>query len=115
LLEGPGRHGIRLYKNELDAKDDHREPAKDQLIKLQTELRGRKEKIFNDGKQEGITESRRDLEGILKQADEKVKKAEEIMHLARETKMKDRTNLAINVLKLAGAGIGIYKLYTLQK
>lgn len=115
LLNGSGKHGIRLYLTELEAEEDIREPNKEGLVKLQNELRKRKEAIFNEGRQSAIDDARNAAESVHKSADEKLKKAEEALAAARAAKLNDRTNLVINLLKVGGAGLGLYKLIQLQK
>lgn len=119
FTEGNGRHGIRLYLSELAAIADEREEGKEELLKLQNDLRKRKEKIFEDGKKAGIAfieaDAKKRIDEATKNADEKLARAQELAATARQTKQNDWTNIILNVLKIGGGSLALYKLYKLQQ
>lgn len=127
FLEGEGIDGIRLYRTEIEAKEDDRHPDKADIIKMKKRLRDNERGIYEEGrasyKKEADIEAEKvraahaeKLKKIQAEADEKLRRAEDRLRRAedladktRNDKRNDKTGIWANVVKMAATIVGFCK------
>jgi len=103
LVEGAGKHGVRLYRNRFDAKEDVRDPDRVELEKARRAFIEEREKhdrkVWEKAKEEAYREKEAAFEKERKAYKEKYRKFEEEQDKRHREKMKDKTTLFSYIMK----------------